>query len=662
MDLADMMTPEDEKEARKEATIAMLNDAQKKVAINYKGFSLVSAGPGAGKTRTLVQRAAYMIEDGVPASSILLFSFTKKAANEIAERIKATIGDKANGITVSTYHSFCARKLRSYSRYVGYESNFTIIDADDQEKIVDKICKDNELKEKPGKFIYAISKFKERHLTPQQAATKIDEKNSFAKLTVSVYSEYQKRLKKSNAMDFDDLLFNMVTVLEKSEIVRNRIHHQYKYVVADECQDSSDIDTKFLFLLMDPKTHNLCLIGDSDQAIYGFRGANFEGMFGKINKYKHNNFVLGQNYRSTQNIVNGSQSLIKYNKRLDEKTIFSKNEIGDKIYCVSARSAVDEAKRICNIVSNSVEKKEHEYKDFAVLYRNQYLSWNIERALLEHNIPYRIVNGTPFCERIEIKDMIGFVNFILNPRNLLALSRIIDIPKNKIGTKTLDKILKSTSQKYESYAIITLKDAIEVLSEVAEEHTGLKKKMTPFINRMKDVREYIENKELSAYDLLHYIIIEFDYEKYLRDTYKDDAEARIENVHQLYNIAHEIPDVSEFVESLVLANDNESSDDESKENDDDDNRVTLMTMHGSKGLEFPVVFIVDADEDIIPSSHCKTQEAIEEERRLFYVAMTRAKENLIIFSSQQMIRFGKTQYMNPSRFIEEIDPKYVQMI
>lgn len=613
------------------------------------------------KTRMLVQRAAYMIEDGVPASSILLFSFTKKAANEIAERIEKTIGDKARGITVSTYHSFCARQLRFYARYVGYETNYTIIDSDDKDRILDKLCKEEDIKIKPVVFASAISKFKERHLTPKQAAARTDDSEAGTMKVISMYEKYQKYLKKNNAMDFDDLLFNMVTILEQNEIVRSRIQKRYKYIVADECQDSSDIDTKFLFLLMDPETHNLCLIGDSDQAIYGFRGANFKGMFDKINKYDHNNFSLGQNYRSTQNIVNGAQSLIRYNTRLDKKTVFSENEVGDKISCVTTSSQADEARRITNIIKNSVKSGEHKYGDFAILYRNQFLSWNLEKSFLSHNIPYTIVNGHPFCERTEVKDILAFLEFIQNPKNLIALSRVIDIPKNRIGAKTLDKITAATSQIYESYAIIGLKDAVEVLSSVAETDKSLTKKMTPFINRMKNIRDYIEDVNPDTYSLIKRIVVEFNYNQYLKDTYKDDFDERIKNVSQMYTIAKEFPDVAEFLESLVLTNENDSNAEE-VDKAKQDNRVILMTMHGSKGLEFPIVFIVDAVEDIIPSKFAKTTEAVEEERRLFYVAMTRAKETLVIFSPQSMMRFGQNEYYDTSRFVKEIDPKYCDII
>ena len=639
---------------QKQKILSGLNDAQKEVVLNYKGFSMVSAGPGSGKSFTIVQRTAYMIEDGVPASSILLFTFTKKAANELKDRVQRLIGDKACGVTVSTYHSFCARQLRKYCQYVQYKDNFTIIDDDDQKKLLDKILEDVHSNAKSKDMIVAISHLKEKHWTPQQAAMHIGDEPEEQELLL-IYERYQKALRQNNVMDFNDLLFHMVTILEKYEIVRHQLHNRYQYVVADECQDSSVIDTKMILYLMNPKTMNLCLVGDSDQSIYSFRGADVEFFFNTINKIPHKNFVLGQNYRSTPEIVEAAQSLIQYNNRPDAKTIFSKNEHGEKIVVMDNRNSVCEADRIARMIRNLVRSGQMKYRDAAVLYRNSFISRNIEDSFCRNHVPYQIVGGMSFYKRKEIKDLLSFLTFIENPSNLSALSSIINIPKNGIGEKTVEKIIDFTCQEYASYATITLSRAIDILDSMQanDKMKTIAKKVQPFIKRCKKVQSFMETNDNVA-DVIGKVLSEFDYGNYLRSIDEDTCDERMMNVIELENMARGYASIQEFLEDVLTVNPEDESEDDSEKD-----AVQCMTMHASKGLEFRIVFIVSANAKIIPSWRCQSEKDIQEERRLFYVAMTRAKENLVISSTNSTLVKGRNVPAHPSSFIAQIDPKYI---
>lgn len=642
---------ESQQDKNKKMILDGLNDSQIEVVKDYKGFSMVSAGPGAGKSATIVRRTAYMIEDGIPSSSILLFTFTKKAANELYERVQKFCGDKACGVTISTYHSFCARQLRRYCAYAGYHDNFSIIDDEPQKKIVTKLLKDTCSNTKPEVIMGLISRFKDKHLTPQQAAQRFGEDTDYQE-AVLLYERYQAVLRKNNAMDFDDLLFNMTSILEQNDIVRQQMHNHYRWIVADECQDSSYLDVKFIFLLANPLTMNLCLVGDSDQSIYGFRGADIENFFGKVNGYKHKSFVLGQNYRSTPEIVNGAQSLIRYNFRPDAKDIVSMQKSGEKILNLQSRNQTHEADQIASIIMNGVKTGELEYKDVAILFRNSFLMRNVEGAFVRLGVPYQMVSGVNFFERKEIKDILSFLDFLVNPENLLSLERILNIPKRGLGEKSVEKISTSTSQKYSSYAIISTEDALRVLEEVAEDIGGkAKKSLLEFIGVIKELYVFHQKGD-SLVKLIDKVIELTSYNDYLRTYDEENYDQRLLNIAELKNMAATYDDLYTLVCDLVT----QKADENTK---DSDNKVSLMTMHASKGLEYRLVIIADAVEGIIPSYRCQSEKDRQEERRLFYVAMTRAKENLVICHPETMIRQGRPNPVNPSSFIEQISSDYL---
>lgn len=642
--------PEDPKEKILEG----LNDQQKAVVQDYKGFSMVTAGAGAGKTKTIVSRTAYMIEDGVPASAILLFSFTKKAANEIKERIVNAIGDKAVGVTVSTYHSFCARLLRRYCSYIQYADNFTIIDEAVQKKLISKILEGMESSTDSKEIASKIASWKGKHLTPQQAALENTKPENEEALIA--YEAYQQALRQNNVMDFDDLLFHMVTILEQNEIVRHQVHSRYKYITADECQDSSVLDTKFIFLLTNPQTMNLCLVGDQNQAIYGFRGADVDRFMSTIDKYPHKDYMLGQNYRSTPEIVDAANSLIQYNPQYADKMPFSKNSHGEKVAVMECRSQANEADRVAELINKLVKSGQMKYSDAAILYRNSFISRNFEDSFRRYHIPYQVVGGISFYKRMEVQDILAFLTFFENPRNMEALERIINVPKAGIGKKSIEKINKLYSQKCNKYAILDAEKAIELIEEVMKD-SSLKRialKGNAFAKRCKKAASFIELHQ-NVGEIVSFILTEFDYGNYLRDYDEETCDERLMNVRELQEMAAGYDSIQELLEDILTVSPGTEDDSDDEQVD----AVQLMTMHASKGLEFPLVFIVSANDGIIPSWRCESEKDIQEERRLFYVAMTRAKENLVISSTKTTLQRGRCAHARPSQFISQIDSKYV---
>ena len=388
--------------------------------------------------------------------------------------------------------------------------------------------------------------------------------------------------------------------------------------------------------------------------IYGFRGADVDFFFDTINKIPHKNFVLGQNYRSTPEIVNAAQSLIQYNNRPDAKSIFSNNQSGEKIVILNNRNSVCEADKIAKTIRSLVRGNQMKYRDAAVLYRNSFISRNIEDSFCRNHIPYQIVGGMSFYKRKEIKDLLYFLTFIENPENLSALSNIINIPKNGIGEKTVEKIIDFACKEYASYATITLSRAIDIL-ESMEKNDKMKtiaKKVKPFIGRCRRMQSFLELNDNVA-DVIEKILAEFDYGNYLRSFDEETCDERMMNVIELENMAQGYASIQDFLEDVLTVNPDDESDDDSEKD-----AVQCMTMHASKGLEFRIVFIVSANAGIIPSWRCQTEKDIQEERRLFYVAMTRAKENLVISSTNSTLVKGRTMPAHPSSFIAQIDPEY----
>ena len=628
-----------------------LNEQQKEIVLNYHGPMSVAAAPGSGKTHVLIQRCAYMLTEGIPAKNILLFTFTKKAATEIKERLIKKVGNDAELVTVSTYHSFCAKVLRRYAELIGWNRNFSIFDDDDKNSLLKKIMLQEEI-EKSSITLKTInniiSRYKEKMISPIMAQQQAS--SDFDKRIADIYEIYNNQLKEQNAFDFDDLIYHVIRLLERFPYVLERINNRYKYIMADESQDSSTRDFKLIELL-GGEAMNICCIGDADQSIYGFRGVELSSYFNFIQKHKLKQCMLERNYRSTKTIVNAAQSMIVKNVERVDKKSFTNNADGNKIAYVSLDSMSDEANYIVKIVKTMI-RHGYEYKDIAVLYRMSYISQIVEKELLKNAIPYTIVGGLPFYNRLEIKDIMAYLRVLSNPKDNTALSRALNTPKRGIGEKSLDKILQTCSD-VNCYDIMSL---IATLKEVAK---ALKKKAANgvynFCAVLEQLNDYINNGA-PLNDVISTLLNLTDYKNYLSDTIKDDAEYndRIGNIEELMNIATQYETLSDFLSNLVEAptEDNQST---------NNNRVQLMTMHASKGLEFPIVIIAEATQGVIPHKKAIENGDIEEERRLFYVAMTRAKEMLFITRSKIVSRGGVAVFDRESQFIKEIPTEYLEV-
>lgn len=624
----------------KQQILEGLNDQQKKPVIDYHGASAIIACPGAGKTHSLVARTAYMIEDGVPASSILLFTFTRKGAQEIKERVESYIGSKASAVTVGTYHSFCMRILRKYCDYLGWSKNFSIYDDEDKNSLLKEIIgKDI----KPAEVNHAISKYKDRMISP--AAAMAEAETQYERNIARFYEQYMQRMKERNAFDFDDLIYYTIRLFEKYPEVQEQVNCRYHYIVADEFQDSSPRDIQ-LVLCLGGTQMNICCIMDDDQSIYGFRGADVRAVYDMIDTYNLKQFVLGQNYRSTKTIVDASRSMIQNNAEQLEKSVFTNNTCGTQIIQFNSADTKTEANQVVKIIKHHV-RNGGSFSDVAILYRMSYLSRSVEEGFLKNEIPYEVLSGCPFYERKEVKDILGYLRFIMNPKDIEAFKRIINIPKRGIGDKSIDKIL--SCQLSEDDDIINENTTIERCKK-AELKGAAKAGVQKFVAIVEQLVDFLETH--SPQDCVKEVARLTNYFDYLTDNDRESAEERIANVLELSEIAASYVNLQDFLNNMILNN----NDTEEVETD----RVKMLTMHASKGLEFPVVIIVGTNDGIIPHQRAIACGDIDEERRLFYVAMTRAQEFLFLTRPKCMLRNGVPQRCQSSRFIDEIDETYIR--
>ena len=624
-----------------------LNDNQKEVVLDYIGPSIVLAGPGSGKTKSMVARTEYMIEQGINSNEIVLFTFTNKAAKEIKERIIFNLGEKAKNIVIGTFHSVCVRILKKYADKIGYSTSFSIFDTADCTEIVKKISKNYNLDYHQA-FEY-IDRKKRNRISYQQA---IREANGFEEKLAGIYRDYQMTLRKNNAMDFNDLIFNTIDLLENNLEVREKLQNRWKYFITDESQDASKDNLRLIELLVG-SAHNICFVGDYDQSIYGFRGADISAILDLDKTYPEiRTHFLCQNYRSTQTIVNASKSLIEHNTLTHkDNQLFSDNHKGEPIVFFEEEDSEKEAIRCVKLIKSLTNKTFGlEHKDIAILYRMGYMSRILEKAFLQNGIPYEIVGGVPFCGRKEIKDILSYLKFIYNPFDYEALKRCINIPKRGIGEKKLEE-LRTYAQTTYSHPIdyITALKEIPVKGKSAENF----KNFLNLINKLK------EDYELNAepFDFLNTIIDSTDYKNYIykNEKKKSDAEERIMNLQELLNIASHFTTIQDFLDEISLNSSNIEND-----NADSHEKVNLMTLHASKGLEFEAVIIINSSESCCPHYKALSQEEIEEERRLFYVGMTRAKKYLFLTRSKKIFISGRYDFPYESRFINEIDKCYLK--
>ncbi|MDD2216870.1 MAG: UvrD-helicase domain-containing protein [Eubacteriales bacterium] len=632
----------------------ILNENQRAAAICTEGPLLILAGAGSGKTSTMTSRIAYLIDNGVNPYNILAVTFTNKAAGEMRDRVEVLVGPRVEGMWIQTFHSSCLRILRSHSDRVGYMSGFVVYDSTDQKTLVKSIIKQRNIDDKkftPAYFLSIISECKNQFITPEEYT--VQNENDFrGKVIADVYTAYQRELRKNNAMDFDDLISNTVRLFRDNEDVLIKYQNKFKYIMVDEYQDTNYI--QYLFIKMLAEAHNnICVVGDDDQCIYEWRGADISNILNFEKDFRNTKVVkLEQNYRSCANIINAAHSVIEKNRKRKDKKLWTQKEDGDKIIYSRADTEKDEAayaaQEIDHLQGNVLHSDNLKFSDFAILYRTNAQSRNFEDALSARNIPYRVLGGLRYYDRKEIKDMMSYMRLILNPEDDLALVRIINEPKRGIGAKTIEKISALARGREESM-LQTLCDKDIVGSFSLKASNGIKR-MTEVILAYSS-----EKDNLRVSDIYDALLVKTGYLEALEVQKTIEADSRIENLFEFKSVIHEYekdnPELSleQFMEKIVLFS-------EVDNHNPDEDAVVLMTMHAAKGLEFPVVFIPGMEDGLFPGYRAMDRESgIEEERRLFYVGMTRAKERLYLLSASVRTLYGKTDYTKESRFLHEID-------
>ena len=623
----------------KEEILNSANDEQQEAIKHQEGACMIIAGPGSGKTKTVISMSQYRILSGIDPASICLFTFTNKAANEMKERIKAAVGDIADKMTVGTYHSVCHRLLRKYATYIDFNKNFTILSQDDCTKKLKKIAKEIGVEhENLGAY---ISQKKDKVILPSQALAS----SSGSELVLANgYEKYQRELKREMAMDFDDLILNTIILLENNPEIKQRINNQWRYITADEAHDSSPRDLKLIQLLAGD-SENVCFILDDHQSIYGFRGADIEAVMNVRNIY-HNMkiFNLSRNYRCSQTIVEASKSLIAKNTPLiDKKIRAARDYAGSPIIISRTKTPQQEALKVVQYIQ-ALRRKGLKYSDICIEYRMSAASRVLEEALNKAKIKCKIVGGTPFFARAEIQDVLAYLRLIVNEHDFTAFKRAIGVPKRGVGEKTIEKI-DEFAREYPG-GPIPIRSAIEEIELKGKAGNSIKE-FVKFLDELE-----VDMAQLAPKDLITKLCTKLQIVDYLQTAYKDNWQERLENIQELVNVASEYADVQELLSQAALYS--------IEENDEKVDAVNMMTMHSSKGLEFPAVIIVGCNEGTSP--HYKSlgnPKQLEEERRLFYVAMTRAKDYLFMTFSDCVLVQGQLQYSKPSRFINEIDKKYI---
>ena len=626
-----------------------LNEQQKEAVFCTEGPLLLLAGAGSGKTRVLTHRIAYLIDQGVNPYHIMAITFTNKAATEMRERVDQLVGYGAEHIWVSTFHSTCVRILRRHIDKLGFGNSFTIYDADDQKSLIRGICKQFKIDTKmlpERSIIREISSAKDEFMTPSEYEAK--HQYDFNKKKIAeIYREYQKQLRSNNALDFDDLLFKTVELFQFHPEVLDYYQERFQYIMVDEYQDTNTIQFQLISMLA-RKYRNLCVVGDDDQSIYKFRGANIKNILNFENVFPDAQVIkLEQNYRSTQNILNAANEVIANNAGRKEKKLWTENEEGDLIEFHQYGTEYEEAEQIASEIEK-LAGEGYEYKNMVILYRTNAQSRVFEERFMIKNIPYRIVGGTNFYQRKEVKDMICYLKAVGNGMDDLAVRRIINVPRRGIGAATIDKI--------NTYAIendISFLDACFQADSITTLGNA-KKKIRGFADMIQEFRD--QEKRGSLEDLFHFVLEKTGYVEGLKAEKTEEAESRIENINELlnkivtYEQEAEEPNLGELLEEIALVADIDDL-------EDSDNRVILMTLHSAKGLEFPYVFICGMEDGIFPSYMTiisENDEDMEEERRLCYVGITRAKKKLYLSAAKRRMIQGRTQFNKVSRFVDEI--------
>lgn len=647
-----------------------LNESQRKAVEATEGPVMVIAGAGSGKTRVLTYRIAHLINNGVDPFSILSLTFTNKAAQEMKERIGKIVGyNEARNLWMGTFHSVFARILRNEAEKIGYPSNFTIYDTQDAKNLIKTILKEQGLDEKvykPGLVLNRISAAKNNLLSSaayiNNTNIQSEDRQSAKPKIGEVYKVYESRCFKAGAMDFDDLLFKTNVLLRDFPDVLNKYQHRFKYILVDEYQDTNF--SQYIIVKKLGAVHeNVCVVGDDAQSIYAFRGANIQNILNFKNDYPDvQTFKLEQNYRSTKNIVNAANSVIKQNKEQIEKNVFTDNATGHPIKIHKAATDNEEGKLISNLIFDTQLNHQAQPKDFSILYRTNAQSRAMEEALRRKNIPYKIYGGLSFYQRKEIKDLLSYFRLVINPIDEEALKRVINYPARGIGKTTLDKLTIAANNHQKSIW--------EIITNINLYNTGInggaQSKISGFISMIQSFAAQLTTK--NAYDLGNEIASTTGILKELYSDRTPEGISRYENIQELLNGLKEFTETDneleeditprglpQFLQDVALLTNVDN------EKDEDRNKVTLMTIHSAKGLEFPYVYIVGLEENLFPSQLSLTSRAeLEEERRLFYVAITRAEKELHLSFSTSRYKWGSLIFCEPSRFIDEIDDQYLE--
>ena len=647
-----------------------LNPQQKEAVEHFKGPLLILAGAGSGKTRVLTHRIAYLIDHyDVNPYHILALTFTNKAAGEMRERVDQIVGFGAENIWVSTFHSTCVRILRRYIEVLGYKRSFTIYDADDQRALMREIIKYLDLDPKKYKeraFLNVISNAKDELIGPEDYAARA-QGDGMREIYARAYQEYEKRLHDANALDFDDLICKTIQMFQENRDILSYYRNRFRYILVDEYQDTNTAQFKLISLLASTPSddggveHNLCVVGDDDQSIYKFRGANIMNILNFEQEYPDTRVIrLEENYRSTQNILDAANAVIHNNTKRKEKALWTRKDKGDSIYYSQFENEYEEAESVSSAIAHAVSNGKADYKDFAILYRTNAQSRVFEEKLINYNIPYRIVGAVNFYQRKEIKDILAYLRTIENGMDDISAKRIINVPKRGIGLTTIDRV--------SNYAIIHGTSFYSALQdyEYIENIGRSAAKLGSFVGLIESFHTNLEDPDYSIEQLIRDVVEQSGYEAMLAEDDSEESQARLENIEELINKAASYEEDHEeegatlggFLEEVALVADIDNVDDST-------DIVLLMTLHSAKGLEFPYVYLVGMEDGIFPGAMAvygedpdQAAEEMEEERRLCYVGITRAMKKLSLSCARSRFRNGEHQFNRPSRFISEI-PRYL---
>ena len=626
-----------------------LNPMQREAVFTTEGPLLVLAGAGSGKTRALTHRVAYLIEEkGVKPWNILAITFTNKAAGEMRDRVNSLVEYGADSVWVSTFHSLCVRILRRFIENLGYTTDFSIYDSDDTKTLMKQIFKDLEVNQKVLKergVLGVISSAKNEMISPEEflLSAKADGDSRLQRIG-ELYMEYQKRLKKNNALDFDDLLVKTVELFQAKQEVLEYYQDRFRYIMVDEYQDTNTVQFKLVSLLA-AKYRNICVVGDDDQSIYRFRGANIKNILSFEETFPGAKVIkLEQNYRSTKMILDSANEVIKNNAGRKDKTLWTENEVGERPVFREFGSSFDEAEWVVR----DIVKKGGPWKDYAILYRTNAQSRLFEEKCIAYNLPYRLVGGVNFYQRKEIKDILCYLKTIANGRDDLAVQRIINVPKRGIGAMSVARVnMFAMENDMSFYEALERVQAVPGIGKAAL-------KIGVFTDQIGEFRKMLR-EEKTIKDVIEAVLEKTGYREELKEEGEVEAESRLENIEELINKAvsywesADEPSLSEFLEEVALVADIDSM-------DESEDRIILMTLHSAKGLEFPYVYLVGMEDGLFPSmmSLMEGPEALEEERRLCYVGITRAEKRLTLTAAKSRMVKGEMQYARTSRFINEI--------